>query len=176
MPLSSERWKARLNLARESFLHLSSEEVAYIAGIIDGEGSIGIYDITTNKKGKRWHSVLVRITIANTCKDLFEWLIPRLPGCRVYWQAQTRKPNHRMCGRLTLDGTKGIALCERLIPYLNIKRKQAEIAVRFYSEGNWTPGTRVSKEEWGRREALRQEFAEVMSKRTDRPLAGRMIH
>lgn len=43
-------------------------EIAYLAGIIDGEGSLGCYDIGP------------RLTISNNCKELMSWIRGRFGG------------------------------------------------------------------------------------------------
>lgn len=64
-------------------------EWAYVAGIIDGEGSVGVLRYDTHKRRNpnapyRWHFAPY-LKIANTNLDLMEWLQQRLPLRKTRW-------------------------------------------------------------------------------------------
>lgn len=103
----------------------SESDTAYIAGIIDGEGCIGIYHY---KSRSSIHPV---ISVTNTSKALIDWicLMLGLPsgkyvahcqaGCRQWYTTKTGP----------MQQTYEVAT--RVLPYLRVKRKQAELLIRY---------------------------------------------
>jgi hypothetical protein len=121
--------KSNLNLRKPWYslrkLNLSSEELAYIAGFIDGEGEVSFFPV---KKGGRryWHPL---IKISNTNAEVIEWLRTSIGG-RI---SCTRKNERcKPCWTLTISGYTGTYyLLKKLLPYLIVKRRQAEILLYY---------------------------------------------
>jgi len=105
-------------------------DLAYVAGIIDGEGAILINQKGgLDRNGKPRRGVACNLVIGNTNEWLIRWLSFSFGG-GVYsshrnhlkWKTQYFwRPN----GRLTLDILKVV------LPYLRIKKPQAELAIQF---------------------------------------------
>lgn len=96
------------------------EDLAYLAGIIDGEGTIGIY----YHKGR--NSYRVKIYVVNTYKPLIDWLGSVFGGFvykRNHTKWKTRYEWHL--------GENAMELLKSLIPYLKIKKDQAILALGF---------------------------------------------
>ena len=73
---------------------LTTTEAAYLAGVIDGEGSIFLY--------KRGGGSAMRITVANTNRDLLEWcLLTTGVGNIVVKRAATQSTSIVACGYAT---------------------------------------------------------------------------
>lgn len=89
---------------------LSDTELAYIAGIIDGEGYIGTI-------GR------VQIIIGNTNKELMDWLAQRL-GCNIYYRA-AKNPHHSDSWQLGIAAGKVYHILNATLPYLVAKKQQA---------------------------------------------------
>lgn len=89
--------------------NLSETEVAYIAGFIDGEGTIIARDGHIN------------LSAGNTCRNVIDWLASKVGGhvsCRTYPDDSARKP----CWVWSLTRTRvAEALLLRLAPYLLVK-------------------------------------------------------
>lgn len=102
---------------------LSSESAAYLAGIIDGEGSITI------KKGKRGAT----ISVCNTSFALMEWLMKITGRPRVYRRkVQTSAIVKARCDIFVFEITGArdvLYLLRATLPYLTIKRDRAENAI-----------------------------------------------
>lgn len=154
----------RLEKAHEKIAHLTPTELAYIAGIVDGEGNIGIYELKSrpNGRAKEYIGLFPRLCIANTDARLFGWLLPRLPGSRLYTYVGSlgrKKP----CGRFVYDGARAAALCRMMLPYLTIKKIKAQLVVEFY-EGNLTCGRGISMptEERERRVGILRRMAKEL--------------
>lgn len=87
--------------------HLSDVERGYIAGIIDGEGSI----------------CSDRIKVANTDKQLLEWLQLKLGGC--IHNKKTYRKNHAQSYTWDYSTIGSEQLLILLLPYLIVKRQKA---------------------------------------------------
>jgi len=96
------------------------EDLAYLAGIIDGEGTIGIY----YHKGR--NSYRVKIYVVNTYKPLIDWLGSVFGGFVYQRTHKTWKTKYEWhLGEDAMD------LLKSLIPYLKIKKEQALTAIEF---------------------------------------------
>jgi len=105
------------------------EELAYLAGVIDGEGSITI------NKGSRG-LLRPRIDICSTSKEFLEYLlsIMRKHGIDTGYFMQERNvpKNHKRAYHLIWDTQKNVVkILDKIFPYLYLKRRQAEIVIAF---------------------------------------------
>lgn len=96
-------------------------EKAYIAGIVDGEGSV-----TINVTRCRWSPL---ISVLNTCEELIDWLVP----CFHTNKLPVKSPKgHRK--RYVINVWKTwdvIAILEQITPYLIVKKRNAELVLEF---------------------------------------------
>lgn len=106
---------------------------SYIAGIIDGEGCIGIECMAPlQKKDGTWirkHNYYTpRLTIVNTSYKLMELLVKEIGG-----KYDTRKKieGRKTCYRWYIFGKDLENTIQEIIPYLFIKKEQAEIVLKF---------------------------------------------
>lgn len=102
-------------------------QIAYLAGIIDGEGSIYVQ----RRKTKTGWSYFPRFQIVNTNRKLMEWIHKTFGGLiydkprnhiRSHWKMQIEW----FTTRKLLD-----QLLPLILPYLVIKQEQAEIMIKF---------------------------------------------
>ena len=124
---------------------MKKTDLAYFAGIFDGEGCIII------RKVKGYHNVMVAVANTN------EWL------CRQFYfsfgggvrlrskQIQNRQPIWAWQA-YSSDAKNTLVL---LLPYLKLKKPQAEIAIRFANRMQKKKGGRVTDGELAVREAER---------------------
>lgn len=97
-------------------------EKAYLAGIIDGEGSIGVCQ---QKRGTR--SAYVRLLVTGTDKNLLEWLMKNFDG-NFYWKPKENE-NWKPEFIWRVSGKKAIIIIKEVLPFLVIKKKQASVAL-----------------------------------------------
>ena len=106
--------------------------LAYIAGIVDGEGCITATTISSNSKHdptRRCH--VLSLAISNTNEALVNWLLESIPGTRV---RVTEKTKGRKIGYvIKMSGQNATSLLVSLLPYLVAKREQAKLAIVFGS-------------------------------------------
>ena len=132
---------------------------AYVAGLIDGEGSISILRVRTHDSSSGWKYQL------QVCVVMREgWLMRRLQ--RQYggsvWHQPRRAENHASVYRWRIGDRKAIAMLDSVIEFLRAKRVQAYIAKHFmYHKGHEhrrTPEARTIQEDcfWEQRRLNRR--------------------
>jgi len=100
---------------------------AYIAGIVDGEGCIRIVK-TKEPKNKSGYKYQMVIGVNNTNEWLIHWLYFNFGGS-IHLQAKL--DNRKPLWHWYLSSRKAQAFIELILPYLRLKRPQAEVAVQF---------------------------------------------
>jgi hypothetical protein len=105
---------------------LDATVYAYAAGILDGEGCIRIAKHSRSDGGLKYSA---RITVVNTSMALLEWFVSKFGG-RIY-EHHAGSENWRQCYRYEISGYAAGELCKAVLPYLVIKRRQAEIVIGF---------------------------------------------
>lgn len=125
-----------------------SLSVEYLAGIIDGEGSIS-----------QSSGVEIQLRISNTNLGMLESIQDEL-GCGTIQQSGAPDKNApvqptKPCYNLVFSRRNARVLCAICLPFLRIKQEQAEICVSYvrYETGR----SRLPIEEWNRR-------AEILTK------------
>jgi hypothetical protein len=106
---------------------LSVAELAYAAGIIDGEGSIGL--AKTRRRGQAAPNWNVRLEVASTDWRLLSWLRNTF-DLGAIGNVHSRA-GWRPCGRWTVHKRAAGEVIQAVRPYLVIKAEQADIALAF---------------------------------------------
>ena len=143
---------------------LNKEIAAYLAGIIDGEGCIGINRNHNHTQRHRTPRYSIDVVVTNTSADLMLKLQEWFPASlrlrrkeREYW---------RECWRWVISGGKARKLLEFVLPYLIVKQKQAELAL-LYLDSVTPYNNRGHKampaEEWQKRERFYQWMKQLNS-------------
>lgn len=107
-------------------------ELAYFAGIIDGEGSICLFPSSSHRgKFGTYKRYVGCITICHSDKLLMKWVAKRFGG-KVYSSNAKNRPAHwkpTYVWRRT--NIKAATIVTMISPYLVIKRKQAALLLRY---------------------------------------------
>lgn len=99
--------------------------LAYLAGFIDGEGSIYI---SRGKKLKNGYQYFLCLSVNNTDNLVIEEIQEKTGGCI---SISPDKRNKRKLSRLRLYNNQALFVLERIIPFLRVKKNQAILAVDF---------------------------------------------
>lgn len=115
-------------------MHTSETDLAYIAGIIDGEGCIGVYK--TAKNCNQLH-VMVKMCdpeAVGAINDHFGSVCSGYVGenCYVY--------------RVILTGQRAYDFLVSIRKYLRVKAEQADWAIEFFEECRVGKGTKLTPE------------------------------
>lgn len=106
--------------------------LAYTAGIIDGEGSIGLHrkfqrtSPTSQKK-----SIQMVVAVGNTNEWLINLLYMQFGGSLRLRKPRADMPNQKKLWEWSITNNKASNFLALILPYLTIKRPQAELAIQF---------------------------------------------
>lgn len=117
---------------------LAAPDAAYIAGILDGEGWLGASKVVDPKVSAGFY-IRPQVAISMTTDVVFEWLktlhIPFWNGKCVLRERPDFKPNWKNVGQLSLSGNAIRWLLPQVIPYMHVKRHQAELVLVLAERG-----------------------------------------
>ena len=99
-------------------------EWAYIAGIIDGEGTIALARVHPQEMPSP------ELSISNTNLEVLKWIQKRTGG-RIQ-KKKAMKANHRDAYVLRLRRSHALRVLKIVIPFLLIKKQQAELLISHY--------------------------------------------
>ena len=136
---------------------MKKTDLAYVAGIIDGEGSISILRCD-NESNKQYKSFKLRVIVTNTNEWLIQWLVFAFGGsigCRP------GKASHQPYFSWTLYGSQGAKFLQLILPYLKLKRPQAEIAITFQQNKSLRGRRRRTEEQKAIEEAQHIVLAKI---------------
>lgn len=123
---------------------------AYLAGLVDGEGSLGIYP------------KYVRLDIANTDCATLRALRDAL-GCGYVQTAHHAR--HRPCCHLLFGANALRWMLPELMPFLRIKRPLAELLNTYLNSGRWVRGHAPLPDEVDRRAAIVAQVRAINGRR-----------
>ena len=112
---------------------MKKTDLAYIAGIIDGEGCIGIYKGKSGRKKKEYYHLQVVVRMTN--EWIIRWLYFAFPGS-FSEHTYPKEINRLKIWTWQLTGEKALIFLELIYPYLKLKKQQAEIAINFQKAKN----------------------------------------
>ena len=108
-------------------MNLTNEELAYMAGIVDGEGTITI----NSQGGIRYNRNFIPILcVYNNKRQLMDWIQERFPG--PIYSRPGRKPGHSESHQWMAMGKTAVQYITLIKPYLVIKVEQAEQIVSLW--------------------------------------------
>lgn len=116
--------------------------LSYLAGIIDGEGTIRIGATKPSTKHPNWNIVYyASIGLGMSDKRVIE-LFAKKFGAKLRKECV---PNRKIIYRWGTCGNKAVPkILKKLLPYLIVKKKQAELVIKFCEERK-TTGFRRNK-------------------------------
>jgi DNA-binding CsgD family transcriptional regulator len=103
----------------------------YLAGLVDGEGTIGIEKASRNDRKNPHFKPIVKIS--NTCKEALDYIIEQVGGFKFAIKSgRMSKNSKKAVYDIVLVRHKDVeAFLEMILPYLLIKRRQAELVIQF---------------------------------------------
>jgi hypothetical protein len=112
---------------------LNENEIAYAAGLFDGEGCILI---CRNSAGSYW----LQTRVTNTNRDILEWMKHRFGGGIGTQGAAKGHKRVKPCWYWIASGNGAAAFLVHVFPHLIIKRAQARVAMQFQDRLRGTRG------------------------------------
>lgn len=135
---------------------LTPEDAAYIAGILDGEGTISL-----SRRHRTDNRQLV-ISIASTERKLLEYIQQAVGAGRIT-RKRTISSKHSPSGAYVIDNRQALSLLEQVAAYLRTyKAKRAELVLRDYLRLTPRNG-KYSRTQQRERETFIYEFFQLQS-------------
>lgn len=109
---------------------LTETDYAYLAGIVDGEGTITFSRITTRRNGHIYFNYSPHLSISNTDLEMIMSLRRRFGGGVV----RVTPPRNKLWKRgnyLYFRREEMLALLPKVIPYLTSKKRKAELMLEY---------------------------------------------
>lgn len=129
-------------------LAASEADLAYLAGMIDGEGCITIIkDAHKRATGPRYR---LRLYVTNISSPLMDWLSATFGGRVHSRKADSGKVVYHWCAADSAVET----ILRLALPYLKVKGEQARLALEFRPDPLLFSSHRLSSEEVGRRDRI----------------------
>jgi len=130
-------------------MNLSKVDRAYLAGLIDGEGCIFVNGTRTNKaaKGcKRGIAYRSGLAIAMTGYPVLKW-VQSITGVGKIRKYKSKK-KYKQAWRWSVWSTQASNLLRQILPFLILKRKQAENQILFQSRMRYPGLFGLTDAEW----------------------------
>jgi hypothetical protein len=148
----------------------SIAEVAYLAGIIDGEGCffIGNFHQGVYGTGRQWHSLL---KIVSCDEIIILWLEKTFGGSkdsRYRWTS--KKKFYRPVYNWQATGTMLDYILPLILPYLVIKRPHCEVMLKYRTTSKNIGSQRLSDDTIRYRAECLRELRQLNSRFHDHPL------
>lgn len=102
---------------------LSAVQAAYVAGIIDGEGSVMLYR-------RRIGSVTLRVAVTNTCRELLDWLASATGVGAPHGHAKATDVR-RETFMWHINGDAALSMLAQAVPFMTVKHRQAKLGIAF---------------------------------------------
>ena len=133
---------------------VSDTEIAYSAGMLDGEGSIAL----TRNHPSRWPSP--QVSVSTTDAEVLEWLKQRFGGVIVH--KRTYAPHHKAAYDWKLTDRKALAFLTQVRQFLVIERKIQKCDLLLGEYVACTPRNgRYTPEMARKKQALIDKFASL---------------
>jgi hypothetical protein len=91
-------------------------ESIYLAGIVDGEGCIGVSECGS-----------VYFSIANTCEALIDWICATFGAAKTRVKRDNVKHKNGYLARFDVDTAERVL--QQIEPFLRVKKRQAKLAL-----------------------------------------------
>ena len=117
----------------------SEVDDAYMAGFFDGEGCVTISRPRSRKNYQ------LEVNVGNTSRDVLEW-VQRNYGGRLHDMQGSRPARYKPYSVWQVSGVEATDFLRQVLPFLKVKREEAELAVKFPHWGRQGRGHRIPEE------------------------------
>jgi len=107
---------------------LSLEDAVYLAGFWDADGSFIIHG-----RADRSHSISFRAQVTGTKEVVIQWIkdVTGVGSLHRHTPPDPKRDRHATSWSWWANGDAGESFAKQLIPYLKLKKEQAELGVTF---------------------------------------------
>ncbi len=148
-------------------------DLAYLAGILDGEGKISIVTNNSGKyrNGKRRKRMQLLVFITNSNEWLINWVFFNFGG--TIYKPKKKQSFYKQIYVWQISSAKALGFLKLILPYLKIKKPQAELAIKFQEKksNNFGLHRHLSDEQMAVEEA-EHILMKTYNDRTKKPIEG----
>jgi hypothetical protein len=141
-------------------------DLAYAAGLVDGEGYVTIRRVAATAKRKS-PSHEGSLVVEMVEERPIRWLQDRFGGS-VFHDTKKKKAYHRSTYKWHLNGTQVLPALKALKPFFKVKQEQARLIIAFYATRTRSAGRRLGSDEI----AIRDKFYLSVRRLNRRPSAA----
>ena len=129
----------KLVIYSEIELSITVAQAAYLAGIIDGEGFVGLSKKKDLKGVRGGYSYRPYIGVSNTCKSVIDWIagVTKIGNVRAN---SPPKAGHKPSWRWEAWSQKASYVLRAVRPYMVIKTRQADLIILYTATATRHPG------------------------------------
>lgn len=109
-------------------------DLAYTAGLFDGEGSVGISK-QTERKCKTGYYYRLWVSMSNTDQEIIYWLEKHFGGSAI--QRKVNGDRYKNQYQWALAPKNAINFLKLISPYVRIKKQQIELCIQFPTTIGW---------------------------------------
>ena len=119
----------------------SQTDLAYAAGIVDGEGYIGIteikprYEPSDRNQRRKSPGIVAQVAVVMADAVIPVWLSETFGG--TFHSYPPRKPGHRGSTHWRLQGPRAAEFCGLIAEYLRLKGPQARLVIDYYADSRF---------------------------------------
>lgn len=142
-----------LVMATRGKFNPTTNEICYLAGVLDSDGCISISKMKPGKQRTVNPRYVLTMNVVNTSLNLMHWLVEKFGG--HFKPRSVRGPNHRTVYDWWFNNGKCIWILKLVEPFLIVKKQQALLGIDFIE--HWVtihvgPGSKTPVREVNRRE------------------------
>lgn len=152
-------------------------DLAYAAGIIDGEGCITIAKSPVYRNRRQLNpQYQLRVAVVMTDPSACKWLHEKWPGGFSCLHPERYNSRARKTYAWNLTANKAASFLGAIRPFLKIKHRQAMVAIQFQTSCIQRIGLRIRDEQTGRFAAGNdlQSASRIRSKESAKALISRL--
>jgi hypothetical protein len=111
-------------------------DLAYAAGIIDGEGTIGISELSpgglrsSGRPSRKSPQFRPYVSVIMVDPGIPAWLSETFGG--PVHGYEPRQPHHKPIHKWTLNNQRAVTFCRLIQPHLRLKGAQAQLVIDYY--------------------------------------------
>jgi hypothetical protein len=138
------------------------DDLCYLAGFLDGEGCLSVQVDSRPGKWLKVSRYVARLSVANTQAEIIDWIDTTFgPGTRSEIQ---KKAHWKTSLEWTITGKRVHHLLKALLPYLRVKREQAQLLLTLEEAKASREGGSVIPADMTRWEAIAVEVRHLNRK------------
>jgi hypothetical protein len=112
-------------------------DIAYCAGLFDGEGSVSLSihnNNKTRKDGLPRNSPMLLLQLSSCDRSVLDWFFDIWQVGHVIISYRPKRPEHNVNYSWRVQGQKALLVLKTMLPFLKIKKKQAELAIEYMTK------------------------------------------